>query len=95
MDLQDLQDLQDLRFEIDKIDNELIQLFQKRMDISVEVAVYKKEHNQPVYDPVREQEILEKLSGKAKEENKDSIISLYKLLFEISRAGQEKIKNSL
>ena len=86
-------DLQELRSKIDAIDDELISLFQQRMDISSEVARHKKLHGIPVYDPVREKEVLDCLSGKVKEEYKSYIISLYELLFELSRAEQERIHN--
>jgi len=86
-------DLQELRNKIDEIDNNLIELFERRMDISAEVAEYKKRHNMPVHDPVREREILDKLSCKVKKERESSITALYSLLFELSRAEQEKILN--
>ena len=84
-------DLKELRFEIDKIDDELIRLFDKRMDLSVKVALYKLQKGLPVYDPVREQEILEKLSGKVSEGRRESVVAMYRLLFELSRAEQEVI----
>jgi len=84
-------ELHDLRSRIDEIDDELVSLFQKRMDISAEVARYKLEHDMPVYDPVREREILDKLSCRVGEERKSSITALYSLLFELSRAEQDRI----
>ena len=86
-------DLQELRKKIDEIDNSLIDLFERRMALSAEIARYKQEHNLPVYDPVREREILEKLAGKVKGGRGESITALYSLLFELSRAEQEKIIN--
>jgi len=87
-------DLQELRLKIDAIDDELINLFQQRMDISAEVARHKKLHSIPVHDPVREKEVLDCLSGKAKEEYRSYIIALYKLLFELSRTEQERVHNN-
>ncbi|MCL2627941.1 MAG: chorismate mutase [Oscillospiraceae bacterium] len=83
--------LQDLRAEIDKIDEELIRLFGERMDISAKVAEYKRENNMPVFDAKREQEILEKIAKKVTKDRKDAIITLYKQIFELSRAEQEQI----
>ena len=60
-------DLQELRQKIDEIDNNLVDLFQKRMDVSAKIALHKEEHNLPVYDPAREREKLHDLSGKVKE----------------------------
>ena len=87
-------DLQDLRGKIDEIDNELVRLFQERMDISAEVARYKRQHNLPVYDPAREREILDNLARKVEDGRESSITALYTLLFELSRAEQEKIVNN-
>ena len=46
--------LNDLRGKIDKIDDELIRLFEQRMDVSAEIAGFKKQKNIAVYDPARE-----------------------------------------
>ena len=83
-------ELQELRNEIDKIDEQLIRLFGERMDISVKVAEYKKKHDLPINDPIREKEILDKLSAKVNSERKEALIKLYSLLFELSKAEQEK-----
>lgn len=87
----DLMDLQELRAQINKIDDELIDLFRRRMDISAEIARYKKNNNMPVYDSAREREILEKLAQRVSKERESSVIALYSLIFELSRAEQEKI----
>jgi len=87
-------DLQNLRLQINKIDDEMIRLFEQRMDVSAEIARYKRQHNIPAYDPVREQEILGNISRKVGEGRESSITALYSLLFELSRSEQEKILRS-
>jgi len=87
-------DLQYLRCKIDVIDDELIRLFQQRMDVSAEIARYKRNHNIPVYDPEREQQKLNDLSHKAGEGYESYVVALYSMLFELSRAEQERILNS-
>ena len=47
-----------LRKKIDDIDDELIALFLKRLDISKEIGELKKENNMKIYDPEREEEIM-------------------------------------
>jgi monofunctional chorismate mutase len=84
-------DLQELRKKIDEIDNCLVNLYQQRMDIAVDIARHKKQNNMPVYDPVREREVLAKVACRVPEERKSSIAALYLLIFELSRAEQEKI----
>ena len=83
--------LLDLRGKIDKIDNELINLFEQRMDVSAEIAQLKLENKLPVYDPAREREKLYDLSGKVDEKRRAYITALYSLLFALSRADQEQI----
>ena len=84
-------DLQDLRKKIDEIDDSLISLLERRMDLSADVARVKRRLGVPVYDPVREHEILDKLSSKVQKERQVAVIALYSLLFELSRAEQEKV----
>ena len=48
-------DLLELRKQIDDIDEQLIPLLLKRMEVSKGVAAYKVEHNIPVLNAQREQ----------------------------------------
>ena len=84
-------DLHELRAKIDQIDDELIGLFEQRMDLSADVARYKKQRAIPVHDQVREQEILDSLSLKVDKGRESAIVALYTLLFELSRTEQEII----
>lgn len=52
-------DLDAIRTRINTIDAQLAQLFEERMQVVAQVAAYKKEHNLPVRDSKREQEVLE------------------------------------
>lgn len=63
-------DLLELRKQIDKIDDELIPLLMKRMDVSEQVAKYKVEHGIPVLNEQRELEILEDVEKSAVTEEK-------------------------
>ena len=51
-------DLNELRNEINQIDDQLLELFLRRMDIASQVADYKKAHDLPIYQPQREREIV-------------------------------------
>ena len=86
-------ELKELRQKIDEIDDGLVDLFQQRMDVSAEIAQHKQENNLPVHDPAREREKLYELSGKVKEGREAYVTALYSLLFELSRADQERILN--
>ena len=52
--------LSEIREKIDKIDKEIVELIEKRLEIVKEVALYKKENNMKVFDSKREKEVLEK-----------------------------------
>ena len=87
-------DLQDYRKEIDAIDDELVRLFGKRMDIAAQIADYKKENNLPILVPAREREKLADVAAKAGPEMANYTRVLYSMLFELSRSYQSK-RNSL
>ncbi|MDR1880871.1 MAG: bifunctional 3-deoxy-7-phosphoheptulonate synthase/chorismate mutase type II [Tannerellaceae bacterium] len=57
---QTTENLSELRRQIDQIDEQLLELLAKRMRISREIGVYKKEHNMPILQSPRYSEILEK-----------------------------------
>ncbi len=59
---QTTENLAELRRQIDGIDEQLLELLTKRMRISREIGVYKKEHNMPILQSPRYSEILEKRS---------------------------------
>ena len=50
----------ELRSEIDRIDREMIKLFEQRMKITAEIAEYKRANNIPVLDRAREDKVIEK-----------------------------------
>ena len=51
-------DLLEIRDQIDIIDKEIVELFEKRMQLSADVAEYKISNNKEVLDPKREKEKL-------------------------------------
>ena len=87
-------ELQELRGRIDRIDDELVRLFAERMDVAAEVAAYKKEKGLPVLDASREKAKLRDVMGKAPEELQEQTGLLYSLLFELSRARQNRLLGS-
>ncbi|CAM4188074.1 chorismate mutase [Lacicoccus alkaliphilus] len=51
---------EELRREIDEIDRELMRLFEKRMQVSEEIAQYKYSRDIAVFDSSREKEVIAK-----------------------------------
>ena len=84
-------DLNDYRREIDGIDAQLLELFARRMDVAAAIAEYKKENALPVSDPSRERQKLLDVAEMAPEALRDYAVSLYSLLFELSRGYQNRI----
>ena len=88
-------DIQELRSQIDGIDDQLVQLFARRMDVSARIAAYKKENNLPIFVPAREREKLLDVAGKAGPEMANYTRVLYSMLFELSRSYQSKLGDTL
>ena len=55
-------ELSEIRTKIDAVDDQLLDLFLQRMELSEEVAAYKNEHNLPILNKAREREILAKVT---------------------------------
>jgi len=83
---QTTENLSELRRQIDQIDEQLLELLAKRMRISREIGVYKKEHNMPILQSPRYSEILEKRSnmGESMELNTDFVKEILKEIHEES-----------
>ena len=56
---QSTESLTALRRQIDELDNNLLELLARRMRVSVEIGMYKKEHNMPILQAARYDEILQ------------------------------------
>ena len=87
-------DLSHYREQIDQIDDELIQLFARRMETAAQIAQWKRQAGKPVMDASRERAKLLDVMEKSPEEFKDYAVSLYSLLFELSRSYQHRILDS-
>ena len=83
-------ELKDIRGQIDQIDDQLVKLFVQRMNLSAQVADYKKANNLPIYVPAREREILMEVAKKAGPEMDNYARVLYSMMFELSRSYQNK-----
>lgn len=94
-------DLLELRNQIDDIDQQIVSLYEKRMDICKQVAEYKIETGKKVFDRVREEEKIRKVkslthsdfSSRAVEELFEQIMSVsrklqYQLLAEHGSMGK-------
>jgi len=53
--------IDDIRQEIDRLDDELLQIFNQRAALALKIGELKKVHNLPIYDPSREKKIFDKM----------------------------------
>lgn len=82
-------DLKDSREKIDRIDKEIVALFEQRMKIASDVADYKIQTGKKVLDKEREQQKLDALSLLASNEfNKHAVKELFSQIMSTSRKWQ-------
>ena len=86
-------DLKEIREKIDIIDEEIVKLFIKRMELSKEVAEYKAEHKLPITNKAREREIISRACEASPEELETYTKMLFTTLFEVSRSYQNTLMN--
>lgn len=86
-------DLEALRRRIDEINREMRILFEERMDVSVDIAHWKKANGIPVRDIAREEEILDSMRALSKRYPAETR-TLFETLFALSRGLQERENES-
>jgi len=56
-------DIDTLREEINRLDDELLKIFNQRADLALKIGEIKKERQLPVYDPDREKRIFQRMKA--------------------------------
>lgn len=88
-------DLSECRKEIDKIDKELVELFERRMNVAIKVAEYKIENNIPILNSAREAEVVEKNVSRLNNKEYSKLTEkFFTNLMELSRSLQKDIFNA-
>lgn len=80
--------LEQMREEINQIDQELVDLFRRRMELSKSIGAYKQANQLPVQDPARERELLGRVAEQAGEELSEYAQSVYQTILAVSRSYQ-------
>ena len=83
-------ELSEIREKINAVDDQLLDLFLKRMELAEEVAAYKNEHHLPILNKQREREVLAKVTEKAGDKERYAY-HLYSTLFELARSRQAEL----
>lgn len=85
-------DLTELRGQIDEIDSQIVELYEKRMKISEQVAEYKIGTGKKVFDKVREEEKLRSVKALTHNEfNSHGIEELFEQIMSMSRKLQYRL----
>ena len=84
-----METLEELRVRLDEIDDQIVNLYEQRMEICAHVGEYKIQTGKMVLDRQREKEKLENVAGKASNPfNKKGVTELYEQLMSMSRKLQ-------
>ena len=84
-------DLDNIRQEIDKIDDQIVQLLEERMHLVEGVVAYKKASGKPILDTKREETIFEKVrSHVSNKKYEDTIAETFSDILKRSRDYQDK-----
>lgn len=87
-----MRDLQEIRVEIDKIDEQIVKLYEERMQLATDVAEYKISTGKQVFDKEREESKLSTLTAKASSSfTKHGIRELFEQIMAMSRKKQYKL----
>ena len=79
-----------MRKKIDEIDDKLLLLFKKRLEVSKKIGLLKKKHNMKIFDSQREQEIIDNCTQNVNEDEKIYIEKFLRNLMDISKEVQNK-----
>ena len=83
--------LEKQRAEIDAIDREIVELFERRMQVVVDVARIKKVNGIAILDASREKEVIAKVQPYLKDATlKEELAEAYETLMKVSKDYQQK-----
>ena len=84
--------LEEIRKDISAINDEMLALFVKRMELSAQVARYKKAHGLPTLDRKREEAILQKVADSTDEEYRSYAIKFFKYIMDLGKEYQDTLR---
>lgn len=84
--------LEEIRKEISAINEEMLALFVKRMELSSQVAAYKIANGLPTLDRKREEAILQKVADNTSEEFRQYALEFFRNMMDLSKQYQETLR---
>ena len=89
-----MRDLENCRQEIDEIDAELVRLFERRMGVCRDVALYKQAHYMDILNAAREEAVLKSRAQQAGDPAlAQSVMALFTEIMRLSRSSGAIWKN--
>jgi len=79
-----------MRKKIDEIDDKLLGLFKERLEVSKKIGSLKKKYKMAIFDPQREQEIIDGCTQNISEDEKVYVEKFLRNLMDISKEVQQK-----
>ena len=83
-------ELELMRKKIDEIDDKLLALFKERLEVSKKIGLLKKKYKMEIFDPQREQEIIDGCTQNISEDEKVYVEKFLRNLMDISKEVQLK-----
>ena len=83
-------ELELMRKKIDEIDDKLLALFKERLEVSKKIGLLKKKYKMEIFDPQREQEIIDGCTQNISEDEKVYVEKFLRNLMDISKEDQSK-----
>jgi chorismate mutase/prephenate dehydratase len=89
-------DISSMRGEIDSIDEKLVELFEKRMEIVLRVAKYKRDNNMEVADSSRESEVIKKSVKRLQDKRFEKSLKYFmEYIMKLSRDMEHELMDNL
>ena len=83
--------LEEARIEINEADSMMAKIFEQRFMAVKDVLAYKKEQDLPIFDPVREQEVIARNTALVSEELQPYYKEYLQMLMDISKKYQKDL----
>ncbi len=84
--------LEEIRKEISEINDEMLALFVKRMELSSQVAAYKKANGLPTLDRKREEAILQKVADNTSDELRQYALEFFRNIMDLGKQYQDTLR---
>ncbi len=84
--------LEEIRKEISEINDEMLALFIKRMELSSQVAAYKKANGLPTLDRKREEAILQKVADNTSDEMRQYALEFFRNIMDLGKQYQDTLR---